>query len=166
MRGHRAEGAVPSRLIRVRSATSVASFKRRPCRVPARSYFESKAEAKAKQPYFIHSPHTQLLLFAGFCESWRESKNAKPDLHVHDRHRRRLRLSIARSVQSTVVLLRCWSKPGFSEGVATKRPPTIYVSRQREHLNDEAAVCSPLRSRLWRARIPAAERGEYSPRSR
>jgi putative SOS response-associated peptidase YedK len=54
------------------------AFKRRRCLVPARGYFEWKGEAKAKQPYFIHSPHAQLLPFAGLWESWRESKEAEP----------------------------------------------------------------------------------------
>lgn len=54
------------------------AFKRRRCLVPARGHFEWKGEEKAKQPYFIHSPHAQLLLFAGLWESWRETKEAEP----------------------------------------------------------------------------------------
>jgi putative SOS response-associated peptidase YedK len=54
------------------------AFKRRRCLVPARGYFEWKGEDKAKQPYFIHSPHAQLMLFAGLWESWRETKEAEP----------------------------------------------------------------------------------------
>lgn len=54
------------------------AFRRRRCLVPARGYFEWKGDAKTKQPYFVHSPHAQLLLFAGLWESWRESKDAEP----------------------------------------------------------------------------------------
>jgi putative SOS response-associated peptidase YedK len=54
------------------------AFKRRRCLVPASGYFEWKPEGAAKQPYFIHDPDGELLMFAGLWESWRESKEAEP----------------------------------------------------------------------------------------
>jgi putative SOS response-associated peptidase YedK len=54
------------------------AFKRRRCLVPASGYFEWKPEGSAKQPYFIHDPDGELLMFAGLWESWRESKEAEP----------------------------------------------------------------------------------------
>jgi putative SOS response-associated peptidase YedK len=54
------------------------AFRRRRCLVPACGYFEWKGDAKMKKPYFIHSPHAQILFFAGLWESWRESKDAEP----------------------------------------------------------------------------------------
>jgi putative SOS response-associated peptidase YedK len=41
------------------------AFKRRRCLVPASGYFEWKPESSAKQPYFIHDPDDELLMFAG-----------------------------------------------------------------------------------------------------
>jgi putative SOS response-associated peptidase YedK len=54
------------------------AFKRRRCLVPASGYFEWKPEGSAKQPYFIHDADSELLMFAGLWESWRETKEAKP----------------------------------------------------------------------------------------
>ena len=54
------------------------AFNRRRCLVTARGYFEWKGEDKAKQPYFIHDPDGELLMFAGLWESWRETKEAEP----------------------------------------------------------------------------------------
>jgi putative SOS response-associated peptidase YedK len=54
------------------------AFKRRRCLVPASGYFEWKPEGAAKQPYFIHDPDGELLMFAGLWESWRETKEAEP----------------------------------------------------------------------------------------
>lgn len=54
------------------------AFKRRRCLVPASGYFEWKPEAAGKQPYFIHDPSGELLLFAGLWETWRETKEADP----------------------------------------------------------------------------------------
>jgi putative SOS response-associated peptidase YedK len=50
------------------------AFKRRRCLVPASGYFDWKPEGAAKQPYFIHDPENELLMFAGLWESWRETK--------------------------------------------------------------------------------------------
>lgn len=55
-----------------------AAFKERRCLVPARGYFEWKGDKPPKQPYFIHSPDTDLLLFAGLWETWRPEKDAEP----------------------------------------------------------------------------------------
>jgi len=52
------------------------AFKRRRCLVPASGYFEWKPEGSAKQPYFIHDPNSELLMFAGLWESWRETKES------------------------------------------------------------------------------------------
>jgi putative SOS response-associated peptidase YedK len=54
------------------------AFKRRRCLVPASGYFEWKPEGTTKQPYFIHDPDGELLMFAGLWESWRETKDAEP----------------------------------------------------------------------------------------
>jgi len=54
------------------------AFKRRRCLVPASGYFEWKPEGSAKQPYFIHDPDGELLMFAGLWESWRETKESEP----------------------------------------------------------------------------------------
>jgi putative SOS response-associated peptidase YedK len=50
--------------------------KRRRYLVPASGYFEWKPEGSAKQPYFIHDPEGELLMFAGLWESWRETKES------------------------------------------------------------------------------------------
>lgn len=55
-----------------------AAFKQRRCLVPARGYFEWKGDAAPKQPYFIHSTESELILFAGLWETWRESDAADP----------------------------------------------------------------------------------------
>ncbi|WP_266180837.1 SOS response-associated peptidase [Dyella humicola] len=51
------------------------AFKHRRCLVPASGYFEWKGEPKVKQPYFIHDPAGELLLFAGLWESWHDPKD-------------------------------------------------------------------------------------------
>ena len=48
-----------------------AAFKKRRCLVPASGYFEWKGEAGNKQPYFIHNPKGDLLMFAGLWEGWK-----------------------------------------------------------------------------------------------
>jgi len=58
------------------------AFKRRRCLVPANGYFEWKGDKPPKQPYFIHSPHVDLMLFAGLWETWRPEKDAEP-LHTY-----------------------------------------------------------------------------------
>ena len=54
------------------------AFKRRRCLVPASGYFEWKPEGSAKQPFYIHDPDGELLMFAGLWESWRETKDSEP----------------------------------------------------------------------------------------
>lgn len=51
-----------------------AAFKKRRCLVPASGYFEWRVEDGGKQPYFIHSPHGHLVMFAGLWEAWRASE--------------------------------------------------------------------------------------------
>lgn len=51
-----------------------AAFKKRRCLVPASGYFEWREEAGGKQPYFIHQPDGELLMFAGLWEAWRASE--------------------------------------------------------------------------------------------
>jgi putative SOS response-associated peptidase YedK len=51
------------------------AFKRRRCLVPASGYFEWKVDEGGKQPYFIHSPDSPLLMFGGLWESWRENRD-------------------------------------------------------------------------------------------
>jgi putative SOS response-associated peptidase YedK len=53
------------------------AFKKRRCLVPASGYFEWKGEPPNKQPYFIHDPAGDLLMFAGLWEGWRESPDAE-----------------------------------------------------------------------------------------
>jgi len=55
-----------------------AAFKERRCLVPANGYFEWKGERPNKQPYFIHDPAGELMLFAGLWETWRPEKDAEP----------------------------------------------------------------------------------------
>jgi putative SOS response-associated peptidase YedK len=54
------------------------AFKERRCLVPARGYFEWKGEKPPKQPYFIHEPAGQLMLFAGLWETWRPKEGGDP----------------------------------------------------------------------------------------
>lgn len=53
-----------------------AAFKKRRCLVPASGYFEWKGEAGEKQPYFIHDPEKDLLMFAGLWEGWKPADDA------------------------------------------------------------------------------------------
>lgn len=53
------------------------AFKKRRCLVPASGYFEWKGQSPNKQPYFIHDPAGDLLMFAGLWEGWRESPDAE-----------------------------------------------------------------------------------------
>ena len=48
------------------------AFKRRRCLVPATGFYEWKAEAGGKQPYFCHLDH-QLFSFAGIWEHWQDA---------------------------------------------------------------------------------------------
>jgi len=47
------------------------AFKRRRCLVPATGFYEWKAEAGGKQPYFCHLGH-RLFSFAGIWEHWQD----------------------------------------------------------------------------------------------
>lgn len=58
------------------------AFKTRRCLVPANGYFEWKGHAPDKQPYFIHDPEHELMLFAGLWETWRPSME-EPALHTY-----------------------------------------------------------------------------------
>ena len=68
---------IGSKLINARAETVAekpafrAAFKKRRCLVPASGYFEWKGDAGAKQPYFIHDPDNDLLMFAGLWEGWK-----------------------------------------------------------------------------------------------
>ena len=53
------------------------AFKKRRCLVPASGYFEWKGEAGHKQPYFIHEPEGDLLMFAGLWEGWKPDADAE-----------------------------------------------------------------------------------------
>lgn len=55
------------------------AFKKRRALVPATGYFEWKGEGTAKQPYFIHDPRGDLLLFCGLWESWRDAANPEAE---------------------------------------------------------------------------------------
>jgi putative SOS response-associated peptidase YedK len=55
------------------------AFKKRRCLVPASGYFEWKGSPCDKQPYFIHDPRGELLMFAGLWDAW---KPISEDHHV------------------------------------------------------------------------------------
>jgi putative SOS response-associated peptidase YedK len=57
-----------------------AAFKARRCLVPASGYFEWTGVPGQKQPFFIRAPTTELLMFAGLWESWRDPET---DARVH-----------------------------------------------------------------------------------
>lgn len=50
-----------------------AAFKTRRCLVPASGYYEWTGQSGAKQPYWIHTPAGELLMFAGLWELWRDN---------------------------------------------------------------------------------------------
>lgn len=74
---------IASKLINARAETVVekpsfrTAFKKRRCLVPASGYFEWKGEAGHKQPYFIHDPAGDLLMFADLWEGWKEPEAAE-----------------------------------------------------------------------------------------
>lgn len=74
---------IGSKLINARAETVAekpsfrAAFKKRRCLVPASGYFEWTGEAGHKQPYFIHDPHGDLLMFAGLWERWKPADDAE-----------------------------------------------------------------------------------------
>lgn len=53
------------------------AFKKHRCLVPASGYFEWTGAPGSKQPYFIHDPEGDLLLFAGLWEAWRPGADAE-----------------------------------------------------------------------------------------
>nr|WP_063573033.1 SOS response-associated peptidase [Luteibacter rhizovicinus] len=71
---------IGSKLINARAETVAtkpsfrSAFKKRRCLVPASGYFEWKGESPNKQPYFIHDPAGDLLMFAGLWEAWRPAE--------------------------------------------------------------------------------------------
>jgi len=48
------------------------AFKRRRCIVPASGFYEWKAEAKGKQPYYVRLKSGEPMALAGLWESWRD----------------------------------------------------------------------------------------------
>lgn len=54
-----------------------AAFKTRRCLVPASGYYEWTGSAGAKQPYWIHAPAGELLMFAGLWELWQDNGAAQ-----------------------------------------------------------------------------------------
>ena len=69
---------IGNRMFNARSETVAAkpsfrnAFKRRRCLVPASGFYEWKAEANGKQPYFCHLERP-LFCFAGIWEHWSDS---------------------------------------------------------------------------------------------
>ncbi len=59
-----------------------AAFKARRCLVPASGYFEWKGEAGHKQPFFIHDPEGDMVMFAGLWEVWRPPGEDADWLHT------------------------------------------------------------------------------------
>lgn len=70
------EPAVGYRMINARAESVAdkpayrAAFKRRRCLIPADGFYEWRAEAGGKQPYYIHRRDGQPLAFAGLWEHW------------------------------------------------------------------------------------------------
>jgi putative SOS response-associated peptidase YedK len=68
---------IGSKLINARSETVQTkpsfrtAFRKRRCLVPASGYFEWKGAPGDKQPYFIHDPRGELLMFAGLWDAWK-----------------------------------------------------------------------------------------------
>jgi putative SOS response-associated peptidase YedK len=68
---------IGSKLINARSETVQTkpsfrtAFRKRRCLVPASGYFEWKGSPGNKQPYFIHDPAGDLLMFAGLWDAWK-----------------------------------------------------------------------------------------------
>jgi putative SOS response-associated peptidase YedK len=76
-----AKGA--ARQINARSETAATSrafrdaLERRRCVVPADGFFEWTGTKQARRPLWFHSPHDDLLLFAGLYESWMDPSNSE-----------------------------------------------------------------------------------------
>lgn len=47
------------------------AFRRRRCLIPASGFYEWRAQAGRKQPYYVHPAHGELFAFAGLWETWR-----------------------------------------------------------------------------------------------
>lgn len=75
--------AIGNRMINARSETVAvkpayrAAFQRRRCLVPADGYYEWRAAADGKQPYFFHLEYDRPFAFAGLWESW-QSPDGSP----------------------------------------------------------------------------------------
>lgn len=75
------------RMINARSETVAtkpsfrSAFAKRRCIIPVDGFYEwvKLADSKTKQPYFIHSPSSEPLAFAGLWEEWRGGKSSDPD---------------------------------------------------------------------------------------
>ncbi len=46
------------------------AFRKRRCLIPASGFYEWKAEAGRKQPYYVHPAQGELFAFAGLWEAW------------------------------------------------------------------------------------------------
>jgi putative SOS response-associated peptidase YedK len=100
-----------------------AAFKKRRCLVPASGYFEWKGDAGHRQPYFIHDPAGDLLMFAGLWEGWK-SADAAEWLHTF-----------------TIIT----GEPGKVSGDIHDRQPVILPPESwQEWLTDEPDVAADL----------------------
>ena len=53
-----------------------AAFKRSRCVIPASGYYEWKADAEGKQPYYISAADGSVLSFAGLWDEWHDARPA------------------------------------------------------------------------------------------
>ncbi len=78
------ERAIGNRLINARAESLAekpafrASFKHRRCLIPADGFYEWKAEAGGKQPYFLHLAGGGPFAFAGLWSSWTDPATQAP----------------------------------------------------------------------------------------
>src|SRR5690606_20068265 len=78
------DASIGARTINARAETVASkpafrvAFRERRCLVPASGYYEWKATADGKQPYWISPPDGALLTFAGLWEVWRPAPDAEP----------------------------------------------------------------------------------------
>lgn len=129
---------IGSRLINARVETVTekpsfrAAFKKRRCLVPASGYFEWKGETGHKQPYFIHDPDGDLLMFAGLWEGWKASDDAEW-LHTF-----------------TIIT----GEPGKVSGDIHDRQPVILTpSSWQEWLTDEPDVAAAVLQEVPEAKL-------------
>ncbi len=81
------EPSIGYKLINARQETLLekSTWKRlvgsRRCLVPANGFYEwqKSADAKTKQPYYIHLPNQPLFSFAGLWDSWHDASGARVD---------------------------------------------------------------------------------------